>query len=148
MTLTSNGEWDWRAGTPIKSLQSLVALHDASVGHNANLLLNCGPSYSGLLPPEDMARYKEFGDWVSSCYGSPVNITAGPLAAASGDSATLELHADAPPLGRIWLMEGQSGGQRIRSFSVEVRNRTGAAWSPLLAGAQSIGHKRILVLVG
>ena len=43
VTLSATGEWYWRPGQPIKSLADLASIHDNSVGHNANLLLNFAP---------------------------------------------------------------------------------------------------------
>ena len=50
----------------------LATLYEQSVGHNANLLLDFSPQYSGELPPESVAAYAAFGDWVYACYG-PTN---------------------------------------------------------------------------
>ena len=143
----SNGEWDWRPGVQLKSLEALTDLYDGSVGHNANFLLNCGPNYSGLLPDLEMQRYKEFGRWIQSCYATPVNATpAGVIPSASGTTVTLQFAASAPALGRISLMEDQTTGQRIRSYTVDVMNTSTStkSWEPLLTAAQSIGHKRII----
>eukprot|EP01052_Picozoa_sp_SAG31_P056200 SAG31_NODE_15950_length_730_cov_0.817750_1_plen_159_part_01 len=76
MTLSVDGSWYWRPGQPIKTLAYLTSLHDASVGHNANLLLNFSPTYSGQLPAEGVAMYKRFGDWRRACYGESNKINS------------------------------------------------------------------------
>jgi alpha-L-fucosidase len=43
VTLSTNGAWYWSPGQPIKSLAYLASLYEASVGHNANLLLDFAP---------------------------------------------------------------------------------------------------------
>ena len=170
VTLSLDGSWYWRPGQPIKTLAYLTSLHDASVGHNANLLLNFSPTYSGRLPPEGVAMYKLFGDWRRGCYGeaNKLNDTAAPLPPSGGRPQVGVPIAVAAPLelelpvgvgagGRVVVMEDQTKGQRIMNYTLEGRaaGRSGGGssssasgadnWAEVTAG-QSIGHKRIIVL--
>eukprot|EP01052_Picozoa_sp_SAG31_P012471 SAG31_NODE_730_length_12505_cov_3.807109_15_plen_434_part_00 len=135
VTLSSDGKWRWSPGQPIKSLAYLTALYDASVGHNANLLLNFSPTYTGLFPPEAVTRYAQFGQWQRQCYGeeNKLNETvpggqdwslpsvgrARPQKGAPiAVGMPLVLTLVAPGVGtgaRVVLMEDQTLGQRIVS---------------------------------
>ena len=144
VTLSVNGEWDWRAGQPLKSLQALSELYDNSVGHNANMLLNFGPAFSGLLPSSAMQRYAEFGEWIAKCYGTPLSETK-PGQVRSGAAPIVLAVPPDTAVSRIWIMEGQAEGQRIRSFSVDARHASSGEWHTVLK-AQSVGHKRIVLM--
>ena len=174
VTLSTSGAWYWRPGQAIKSLSYLTQLYDASVGHNANLLLNFAPEYSGLLPSESVARFSEFGDWIRTCYGGKnrVNDTAAapppyPQTAVAqvpvGGSLVLSLLDSRGGGGgvvakglRVVVMEDQTLGQRIANFSLEGQwassypsssssSSSASSWQMLELG-QSVGHKRILQL--
>ena len=179
VTLSVDGSWYWRPGQPIKTLNYLTSLHDASVGHNANLLLNFSPTYSGRLPAEGVAMYKLFGDWRRACYGerNKINDTAAPpppsgrraqVGVPLAVGTSLKLEATVGPGGRVVIMEDQTIGQRIVNYTLEGRPALiGSAldsqpypsshtpqevsenkkerWVQIV-NAQSIGHKRIVVL--
>jgi hypothetical protein len=134
VTLSADGSWYWRPGQPIKSLAYLTSLHDASVGHNANLLLNFSPTYSGRLPAEGVAMYKRFGDWRRSCYGegNKINDTAAPpppsrarpqvgVQLALHTPLELEASVGVGSGGRVVIMEDQTKGQRIVNYTLEGR---------------------------
>lgn len=181
VTLSVDGSWYWRPGQPIKTLAYLTSLHDASVGHNANLLLNFSPTYSGRLPTEAVAMYKLFGDWRRTCYGegNKINDTATLRPASVGlPQIGVPLPVDTPlelevsvrigSGGRVVIMEDQTRGQRIVNYTLEGRAAVSGRPSGLrprfdgltrpdtsrnergswvsIAAAQSIGHKRIIVL--
>ena len=125
--------------------------------HNANLLLDFAPGYSGRLPAESRARYQQFGDWVRACYGQAnlLNDTSPVPAGGSRAQAGTELPLGEPlvlvlpkpaAVGRVVIMEDQRVGQRIANYTVEGR-AGGGGWSTLVSG-ESIGHKRIVVLPG
>jgi hypothetical protein len=178
VTLSATGEWYWRAGQPLKSLAALSTLYDNSVGHNSNLLLNFGPAFSGALPDAAVKRYEEFGDWIRGCYGAAnaiaetrgagilkegesivLNLTsgsggssrsAGSSHSGAGSKDSIDQHA-AKLVDRIVLMEDQSAGQRIRSYTVEylhnaAGDKSGVGVWTAAATAESLGHKRIFKL--
>jgi hypothetical protein len=153
-----DGSWYWRPGQPIKTLAYLTSLHDASVGHNANLLLNFSPTYSGRLPAEGVAMYKLFGDWRRTCYGegNKINDTAAAWSVSVGPPQIgvplavdtpleLEVSTGVGSGGRVVMMEDQTQGQRIVNYTLEGRVAVLGSWNRIVA-AQSIGHKRIVVL--
>ena len=147
VTLSSTGEWYWKPGQPIKSLAFMAQIYDRTVGHNANLLLNFAPDYSGQLPAESVERYKELGDWIRTCYGTPLATMAAPAKVEKGGNVTITV-GSSEAVGRIVIMEEQTHGQRIRSFKVEVLPSSAEAmdaWKTV-ATAESIGHKRIIAM--
>ena len=71
------------------------------------MLLNIAPNADGVVPPEAMAIYSAFGQWVSQCYGAPGASSAPP------PGAVLELDLSAlASVDRIVAMEDQRGGER------------------------------------
>ncbi len=69
---------------------------------------------NGLVAPDHAARYREFGDWIRSCYGTPVATTSG-----NGTVFQLNLTSYMPAVDRIQIRENQAYGQRIRAYYVE-----------------------------
>ncbi len=59
----------------IKSVDELVGIYEYSIGRGANMLLNIGPDCRGLIPEEDAARAKEFGDEIRRRYGNALKFT-------------------------------------------------------------------------
>ena len=134
-------------GQALKSLAFLIDIYERTVGHNANLLLNFSPDYSGALPVMAVARFRALGRWLRECYGSANAVGTnwtGPAALQSGESVIIRISTPLEKIGRIVLQEDQTLGQRIRSYQLEGMGSS-SQWIKLLRG-QSIGHKRIVVL--
>ena len=79
----------------MRSVQELAALYDSCVGHNGNLLLAVHPTFDGGIDPAHAQRGREFGQWITDCYGpgalinstAPANLTAAPSTHAAPDGA-------------------------------------------------------------
>ena len=91
----------------------------------------------GLVDPRHAARYKEFGDWVRSCYGSPVAETAG-----NGAVFNLSVPSAGATIDRVVIRENQKFGQRIRGWHVEAQ--VGGSWQPFGNGV-GVGNRYTLV---
>lgn len=116
--------------------------------------MDYAPNTDGLIAPDQVARYKEFGDWQRSCYsgagrlgvvqhelGSDTNTTA-----ADGRREALELRWGTPQtIDRVVLREDQTEGQSIRGWSVQAQLAPSANWVVLVNGT-SIGNKWISLL--
>ena len=163
------GNWFWHAGDAdsLKSVEYLLGMHHGSVGHGTNLLLNVAPDNRGLLPERDVQRLLEFGGALRAIYGR--NVLAGGTVRAhpsGGDQAAavdgrldtywlaprpdreawLEVRLPRPAtFDRVVLQEAIQLGQRVREYTVAVRDGTG--WREVCRGT-SIGHKKIDVLAG
>jgi len=156
----------------VKSLPQLIDIWHASVGRNANLLLNLPVDRRGLVHENDAARLVELRRWLDATYA--VDLAQGATAMASntrggdpayspawvlGDQAGctwatddevreawVRLDLPEPRLvDRIVLQEPIALGQRVRSFAVEAR--VDGAWSEVGRGT-TIGRKRILTFPG
>ena len=152
-----------------KSLQALLDIHAASVGHGCCLLLNIPPDRRGLIPDEDIARLMEFRRALDAVYahdvarGKPAsasqirandaafaaaNVTDGnPDTYWTVDDATRTAQitvdlGDAACLHHVRIEEYIPLGQRIESFAVDVWVE-GHQWLEVVAGA-TIGPRRIL----
>ena len=54
--------------TKVRSLANLVNIYFQSVGYNSVLLLNVPPDRRGLINEADVARLREFGDYISGVF--------------------------------------------------------------------------------
>lgn len=162
--------WFWREEeTPmVRSVSNLLQLYYESVGRNALLLLNVPADTRGLLSKTDslnLAQYRAALDDIFS-----VNLAEGACASASSSrgraysaSKTLKGGYDsywaapdgvtqaslsyefceAKTFNRVVLQEYIPLGQRVKSFTVEVREN--CEWREI-ASATTIGYKRILLV--
>ena len=107
-------------------------------------MLDLTPDRTGLIPPAYARRYKELGDFIRSCYGSPV---APSEHFQSDDSLVyIQLFDSAPvTIDRSVIQEEQSQGQVIRGYSVDVQLSKVANESEWITVAQgtSVGNKKI-----
>lgn len=75
------GCWFYNPTMHPKSLHELVSSYHDSVGKNAFWLLDWTPNQTGVLLPDHIQRYEEFGSWIAECYSAAVvestNFTAG-----------------------------------------------------------------------
>ena len=147
-TLQTDDRWFYGVDQPLRSIEELIAVYHVSVGRNCLLELDLSPDRSGLILGRHAARYKQLGDFISSCYGSPVNA---PHTQNSSDDGTYTLKFDyATSIDRIMLMEDQTNGQVIRSYQVWAKviddgvtdGTLDVPWTKVSNGT-SIGHKKI-----
>lgn len=147
-TLQTDDRWFYGVNQPLRSIEELIAVYHVSVGRNCLLELDVSPDRSGLILAGHAARYKQLGDFISSCYGSPVNA---PATHNSSNDGTYTLIFDyATAIDRIMLMEDQTNGQVIRSYQVFAKiiddgvtdGTLDVPWTEV-ANGMSIGHKRI-----
>ncbi|MDF5689712.1 alpha-L-fucosidase [Aquirufa aurantiipilula] len=151
----------------VKSPDSLMKIYVASVGRNANLLLNIPVDTRGLIHPNDSASMMGFAELrkkslfnllkpssnkiqVSSTFNSTYTVKN--LSDQDVSSAWAPQVNDSKPIVKInftqsvlsntlMLQEPIALGQRIKSFSVEIEAENGEKW---LIKAKTIGNKRML----
>ena len=108
------------------------------MGANGHLEIDFAIDRTGGIDPAHAARYKEFGDWIRTCYGSP--LVSGTL---TGGARTYTLNL---PTGqvfdRIVLEEDVTNGHAVAAYEISFQTQAGAAWTAFSAG-QPIGSKRI-----
>lgn len=130
--------WFWEPGMGVRSLAEMIDVYHATVGNNCVLELGFATDRSGAIPGDQVARAKAFGDWIRTCYGAPVNSTAG------GAVVSLKI----PPgraVDRVVVQEDLANGQRVRSYVVDATVDGGKTWAQVSNGT-AVGHKRIDVL--
>lgn len=138
-TLQQGDHWYYEPGMAVRSVAEMADLYHATVGQNCVMELDFAIDRTGRVHPTHAARYKEFGDWIRQCYGSPVasNFTV------SKRNLEYMLHFDKPTsIDRVMIQEDQSKGQHIRNYTVEVTTMQTNEWLVLSTG-QSVGNKRI-----
>lgn len=125
----------------VKSLAELVDIYFQSVGCNSSLLLNVPPNKRGLLHENDVARLKEFGEYIEKTFSKDYTSRwARPWTAKPGERKEYALNKGAI-VNTIMLQEDISRGQRVEAFTVDVR--VNGEWKTIAKGS-TIGYKRLL----
>ena len=74
---TINGAWGYNATDKrFKSVKTLIHYLVRAAGHNANFLLNVGPTPTGKIQPEFVERLSQIGKWLEK-YGESIYGTRG-----------------------------------------------------------------------
>lgn len=155
-TLQDFDHWFWNNVT-IRSLAELISVYHDSVGafcspyaaagrrgtvaftdacgctgHNCILELDFAIMPSGRVAADHALRYKEFGDWIRSCYGSPLaRSTTTHIAGLNGSLVD-----------RVVIQEDQRFGQRIRYYHIDYLSTITQEWQPFSDGT-SVGNRKI-----
>ena len=116
------------------------------VGHNSFLMMDYAPTPEGLIAPDQVARYKEFGDWMRGCYygGGVAGKTEHPLGSAEAGTTQLVQFGTPQTIDRVVIREDQTDGQAIRGW--EIRGETSPNQWTILANGSSVGNKWITLL--
>jgi alpha-L-fucosidase len=118
----------------LRNLDQLIEIYYKSVGRGTLLLLNAAPDTTGLIPPEDMKLYKQFGDEINRRFEKCI-------ASTSGNGEMLEIKMGKPAkIDHVVIQEDIVFGERVREYIIEVK--TDEKWIELATGI-SIGYKRI-----
>jgi alpha-L-fucosidase len=169
--LTSGG-WFWHSGETTLSAERLFQMYLETVGRGTNLILNCPPNTSGVLPDADVTVLKNMGDLLDQRLGTDLARSAVATASdergdkykasmvndgdkttywATNDNvttgATLTLSWDSPITAHyVCLQEFIRLGQRVRSFTIET-STDGQTWTKRASNiCKTIGYKRIVPL--
>ena len=160
--------WFWHAAEDdqVKPLEKLIDIYEKSVGGNATFLLNIPPDTRGLFHENDVARLKEFGEYLRSSYGSNLadeaTLEASPAAPehdiecirTKDDSCYMPALEDGTAevvfrwredksIRRVVMQEQILMSQRVECYAIDAWQD--GAWVQLSQGTV-IGHKRIVVL--
>jgi len=127
--------WSPEKAKKRKSLDHLMDIYYKSVGYGGVLLLNSTPDTTGLIPDEDIKRYKEFGDEIKRRFSNPV----AKIESQKGKKVLLQF--DKPTrINHAVIMEDYREGERIREYRIE--GLTDGKWSEITRGI-SVGRKKI-----
>ena len=161
--------WFWHASEDdqVKPLEKLIDIYEKSVGGNATFLLNIPPTRDGLFHVNDVARLREFGQYLQSCYGQNLLDEHTTLTAPEGlpghsiDSIRTQEESFYCPaqegqpaeiiikfseertFRRIVMQEQITQSQRVERYAIDVLHNE--QWQEAAAGLV-IGHKRIVTL--
>jgi len=133
-TLQLSDTWFYLKGD--RDLNTLKAIYLKSVGQNTNLLLNTAANSSGLIPETAQNIYKQFGDWIVSCFGAPDAETSG-----SGYNFTLNLPKPTM-ITKVSVGEDQTDGEMVTSFTITAQTSDKGEQS-VVSNGQAIGNKFI-----
>ena len=144
-TLQVSDRWFYGGDTfPIRPLQELIDTYHVSVGRNCKLVLDLAVDRGGIVDPKHASRYKEFGDFIHTCYSTPLqgNWTC------SSDKCVLQFPST-QLVDRVVIREDlrSAAGASIRQWSIDGLMMWGDClncWIAIPAAkGQSIGRKRI-----
>lgn len=127
--------WFYHDSQQPKSLAHMADIYLSSVGRNSVLLLNIPPDRRGLIADADVARLKEFRQWIDANFSDDL--------VASADSASMSAALrPQSKVNAVVLSEDIRKGQRVETFVVEAWSD--GAWNQVAEGT-TIGNKRILM---
>lgn len=155
--------WFWHESEndQVRPLNKLIDIFEKSVGGNATCLLNIPPTREGLFHENDVARLREFGDYLRTGYGTNLldsaALTAAPAApeheiacvrtkdetyylpAAEDGTAEITLRWDTPQtIRRVVLMEQLLCSQRVeRCATAQSRTTHGKPCRKVRSSATS-----------
>ena len=128
--------WSSEKAKTRKSVEQLMECYYKSAGYGGVFLLNASPDTSGLIPEEDMKRYKEFGDEIRRRFSRPL------LTVADRKGAKTLVKFEVPTkINHVVTMEDYRKGERIREYTIRGLIEDGR-WVVLVKG-QSVGRKKI-----
>jgi len=152
----------------VKTVEQLVDIYYKSVGRNAVLLLNFGPTPSGLIHKNDVARIRRFRKVLDATFDENLALSAKANTSAirnnnkifsadnitDSDKNTYWMTDDGvtaaviefdlgqkKTFNRVMLQEYIQIGQRVEEFAVEAWD--GNNWNEFARGT-TIGYKRLL----
>ncbi|MBL7983975.1 MAG: alpha-L-fucosidase, partial [Flavobacteriales bacterium] len=118
LCLTIGDQWGWQPqDTNYKSTHDLIHIFADVVGHGGNLLLNIGPKEDGTIPPGQVKRLEEIGQWNAkhgeAIFGTRAGLPNGHFfgpSTLSPDSTTLYL----------FLANGMNGSIGIKGLDNKI----------------------------
>lgn len=173
VTLLGNGQWFWSRTKQPRPVTQLVDIFYASIGRNANLILNLSPDDRGLVPDDQVAALGQMAEIVRETFArnlaAGARVTADQAAPRHGARAAVDGNLDtwweAAPGRRggvltlrlprpasfdvVSLQEAvERRSQRIESFAIETWD--GNAWVTAQAipsdTLTTVGHRRLVRL--
>ncbi|MCP4339314.1 MAG: alpha-L-fucosidase, partial [Desulfobulbaceae bacterium] len=129
--------WHWRKGAAEcrYTVEDLMNMYEKSIGRNACLILNCAPMKDGKVHPDDIKRYKEFGDEIKHRFGRPLAV----VEQVHGNEVVLDL-GGMKTIDYTDLWEDYRYGHRIRGYVIEGFD--GKKWIKIANGT-AVGRRKI-----
>eukprot|EP00397_Hematodinium_sp_SG-2012_P033133 GEMP01035354.1.p1 GENE.GEMP01035354.1~~GEMP01035354.1.p1 ORF type:complete len:321 (+),score=58.09 GEMP01035354.1:783-1745(+) len=144
-TITENRVWFYKPRMKVRSLKDLINVYHSTVGNNCVLELGFVALPSGEIPADQVERAKELGDWIRTCYDTPVADFTPEYLLTAANNFTLHAQFDAPTtIDRFMLQEVLSEGQGILEYRIEVAENANGPYVKFASGF-SVGQKAIVI---
>lgn len=143
VTLQSPDVWFYTPNVGIKSLPELIDIYHHTVGSNSVMEMDFAIDRTGNVAPDHAKRYKEFGDWIRTCYGAANRVAYADFQNANAFEVELQQPAT---IDRVMLQEKLKHGQLVMSYLIEVQTIASSGEWLLFGTGTSIGHKRIALV--
>lgn len=135
------GGWFYHTGDKPKPMALLVDIYFKSVGRGGVLNLGIAPDKRGRICDDDVARLKEFGDWIRDLNSR--DLAKGAACTSKRDDKSLVMELALPAKTRfncVDIRENIELGQRVESYTVEVNE--GGKWREAGKGT-TVGYRRL-----
>ena len=140
----AKGKWFWHSGNVPKSLKQMVKNYFESVGRGGVLNWGVAPNQDGVIPAADVARLKEFGDYLKVYNASDIFSAADVSTVTDGNTVTKTLTLPtARTFNAVDFGENLDNGEIVTSWSVEAN--IDGNWTTLETGSRP-GYRRIVRL--
>lgn len=135
--------WFWHESQQPKSLHQLFQIYLNSVGNNACLHLNIPPNRDGLIDARDVARLKEYGEFLKNTFRKPVGYTREDVTVPGSHQPEYVLRLEKPvrEISFVVLREDLTQGQRVENFIIYSQHYGGLLF-PMYQG-YTVGNKKI-----
>lgn len=144
VTIQQGDHWFFTPGDAIHSLSDLAGFYHNSVGSNGHLEIDFAIDRTGGIDPIHAAGYRQFGNWITSCYGDAVATGSIPNG-ANTVTVTLPGGNSGTVIDRIAMVEDQATGQNVINYLVQYTPAGSSGWQTFSQGT-TIGSKRIDIL--
>jgi hypothetical protein len=135
VTLQEGDHWFYTPGDSVHPLPDLINFYHLSVGANAILEIDFAIDRTGNVDPVHALAYRSFGNWIRSCYGTPLSLAVIPTGLYS-----FTLSFENTLIDRVMLQEDLVYSQLVTSYKTEYL--LNGVWT-LFSSGITIGNKRI-----
>ena len=144
VTIQQGDHWFYTPGDSVHSLSDLAGFYHNSVGSNGHLEIDFAIDRTGGIDPVHAAAYKQFGNWITSCYGSPLATGSIPQ---KSNTVTVSLPGGnaGSIIDRVAMVEDQTTGQNVINYLVQYTPVGSSNWQTFSQGT-TIGSKRIDII--
>jgi len=132
--------WFWEDGLNVRTLKEMIPIYHDIVGRGMVMELAFSINRDGLVDESHAEVYKQLGDWVRECYGTPIGQTMGGIRDVEYE---LEIEGGIV-FDRFQLAEDVVSGQRVHDYAITM-SVDGADDLELHIG-KAIGRKKIVLL--
>ncbi len=127
----------------VKPVDTLAAIYRASVGANAQLLLNIPANKEGKIAPVDEHILREFSRYLKETYSNCLSEGGETTTTVKDEVYYTRVTLPTPAVcNRVVLMEDIMQGQHIANFEVMGKSPDGE--EKLLCSGKTVGYKKIL----